>query len=285
MAPGPSRLEQVRSKTRPVFLPPKPSGEDERHLADWERMMDRSHAAGQQPIIYIDTHTHTTSSHQLKKNAKLSANDVSSVSNTSRPLSSSGRTRLSQTGVSYTGIPRYAVSGGPAFPATCVPLSGKRLLAILLPSAKVRSYTLHSFSFISSADHLRSCLARARRALSANLFPQATLDLIEQDVVSTLPSLHLFHPHAGPLYNDLKDMLYAWVIARSDEGLGYTYGAAKIAAMMLITMPMQQAFNVMRNLLERHCLRSFYGGDRSKDDVRSFPSVLKDLNFHLEISS
>lgn len=69
------------------------------------------------------------------------------------------------------------------------------------------------------------------------------------------------------MYTDLKDMLYAWVVARSDEGLGYTYGAAKIAGMMMITMPTQQAFNVMRNLLERHCMRSFYGGERSKDDV------------------
>ncbi len=105
------------------------------------------------------------------------------------------------------------------------------------------------------------------RGLAANHFPQTTLDLIEQDIRSTLPSLHLFHPEMGPMYADLKDMLYAWVVARSDEGLGYTFGAAKIAGMFLIAMPSQQAFNVMRNLLERHCLRSFYGGDRSKDDV------------------
>lgn len=95
---------------------------------------------------------------------------------------------------------------------------------------------------------------------------------MEQDIRSTLPSLHLFHHEIGPMYADLKDMLYAWVVARSDEGLGYTYGAAKIAGMMLITMPAQQAFNVMRNLLERHCMRSFYGGERSKDDVGTLAS-------------
>lgn len=62
-------------------------------------------------------------------------------------------------------------------------------------------------------------------------------------------------------------MLCAWVVSRSDEGLGYTFGIAKIAAMFLITMPAQQGFIVMRNLLERHCMRSFYGGKAAKDDV------------------
>jgi hypothetical protein len=62
-------------------------------------------------------------------------------------------------------------------------------------------------------------------------------------------------------------MLCAWVVSRSDEGLGYVTGIAKIAAMFLINMPVQTGFVVMRNLLERHCLRSFYGEKGSGDDV------------------
>lgn len=62
-------------------------------------------------------------------------------------------------------------------------------------------------------------------------------------------------------------MLYAWVVARSDEGLSYIPGAARVAAMLLINLPIQNAFNVMRNLLDRHCLRSFFGGEQAKDDV------------------
>lgn len=243
MAPGPSRLEQVRSKTRPVFLPPKPSGEDERHLADWERMMDRSHAAAEKKRKAL-------SQRRLLREQHIQASLVvweNQVIPDWRIVYRDPQIRS----LWWTGIP-------------------SNLRASLWEKAVGNSLAL-------GKDHLRSCLARARRALSANLFPQATLDLIEQDVVSTLPSLHLFHPHAGPLYNDLKDMLYAWVIARSDEGLGYTYGAAKIAAMMLITMPMQQAFNVMRNLLERHCLRSFYGGDRSKDDLEAYYRIFDAL--------
>jgi len=99
------------------------------------------------------------------------------------------------------------------------------------------------------------------------VFPQATLDQIEADVETTLPAIQIFHKENGPMHNDLKDMLFAWVVSRSDEGLGYQMGAAKVAAMLLINMPAQQGFIVMRNLLERHLLRSFFGGERSKDDV------------------
>jgi hypothetical protein len=63
-------------------------------------------------------------------------------------------------------------------------------------------------------------------------------------------------------------MLVAWVVARSDEGLSYVPGIAKIAGMLLLQMPCPQAFTLMRNLLERHCLRSFYGGPSAKEDVR-----------------
>lgn len=69
------------------------------------------------------------------------------------------------------------------------------------------------------------------------------------------------------MYSELKDMICAWVVSRSDEGLGYTVGAAKVSAMLLLNMPVEKAFVVMRNLLERHCMRSFFGGDTSKDDV------------------
>jgi hypothetical protein len=112
-------------------------------------------------------------------------------------------------------------------------------------------------------------LSRAKRALSSGVFPQATLEQIDADMATTLPAIQIFHKESGPLHDDLKDMLYAWVVSRSDEGLGYNLGAAKVAAMLLINMPAPRGFIVMRNLLERHLLRSFFGGESTKDDVRS----------------
>lgn len=117
------------------------------------------------------------------------------------------------------------------------------------------------------SDTYRMCLARALRALSAGTFPTTTLNLIDEDIRTTLPMLHIFTPNVGPLYQDLKDMLCAWVVSRSDEGLGYVLGASKIAAMFLLNMQPANAFVSMRNMLERHCMRSFYGGLAAKEDV------------------
>ena len=120
---------------------------------------------------------------------------------------------------------------------------------------------------MEDADTYRTCLARAKSALSAGSFPTTTLNLMDSDIRSTLPSLNLFHPSAGPLYQDLHDLLCAWVVSRSDEGLGYVTGASKLAAMFLLYLPSPTAFIAMRNLLERHCMRSFYGGMSCKEDV------------------
>jgi len=126
-------------------------------------------------------------------------------------------------------------------------------------------------------DHFRTCLARAKRALKSGVFPSESLSLLEKDLQTTLPALHIFHPESGPLHDDLKEMLYAWVVSRADEGLGYTLGAARVAAMLLINMPIETAFLVMRNLLDRHCLRSFFGGDRSREDVEAYYRIFDTL--------
>lgn len=91
--------------------------------------------------------------------------------------------------------------------------------------------------------------------------------MMEEDIRTTLPALKIFHPEIGPMYPDLKDLLCAWVVARSDEGLGYTFGASKVAAMLLLNMPQSSAFVTMRNLLERHCLKSLFVGESAKDNV------------------
>jgi hypothetical protein len=44
-------------------------------------------------------------------------------------------------------------------------------------------------------------------------------------------------------------------------------GAARIGAMLLLNIPPPRTFVTMRNLLDRHCLRSLYGGEGTKEDV------------------
>ncbi|KAF9454150.1 RabGAP/TBC [Macrolepiota fuliginosa MF-IS2] len=240
---GPSMFEKVRSKTRPTFLPPKPRAEDEKHLADWHNMMKLSRLAADKRRKALQERR-TARERQIEASLQLWEKEI--VPDW-RIVHKNPQLRK----IWWKGIP--------------IKLRGP-----MWEKAVGNSLAL-------SKEHYRSCLSRAKRALAANVFPKETLDLIEQDIRSTIPSLHLFHPEIGPMYTDLKDMLYAWVVARSDEGLGYTHGAAKIAGMMLITMPAQQAFNVMRNLLERHCMHSFYGGERSKDDVEAYYRIFDTL--------
>jgi hypothetical protein len=81
------------------------------------------------------------------------------------------------------------------------------------------SILLQWLTFFS--ETYKTCSIRAKRALSAGNFPADALSEIEADVQNTLPNLHIFDAVHGPMHQDLKDVLYAWVVARSDEGLGY----------------------------------------------------------------
>ncbi|KDR85483.1 hypothetical protein GALMADRAFT_234381 [Galerina marginata CBS 339.88] len=240
---GPSAFEKVRSKTRPTFLPPKPRQEDEKHMADWQKMMKQSRAIAEKRRKAL----------QERRAAREKAieDDLHIWEKEILPDWRVVHKKPELRKLWWHGIPT-------------------KLRAPLWEKAVGNELAL-------SKDHYRTCLARAKRALASGIFPQATLELIDQDMETTLPAIHIFNKENGPLYPDLKDMLCAWVVSRSDEGLGYTIGAAKIAAMLLINMPSQQAFVVMRNLLERHCMRSFFGGERSKDDVEAYYRIFDTL--------
>ncbi|KAJ7492480.1 rab-GTPase-TBC domain-containing protein [Mycena latifolia] len=240
---GPSALEKVRSRTRPSFLPPKSRQEDNKHLSEWESMMKQSRATAEK-------RRKTFQDRRLAREKKIE----DSLSIWEKDI-----------------VPDWkVVHKNPALRKLWWEGIPTKLRASMWANAVGNALAL-------SKDNYRTCIARAKRALGSGAFPSATLSLIEQDISTTLPSLHIFHQETGPLYSDLKDMMCAWVVSRSDEGLGYTLGAAKIAAMLLINMPAQQAFIVMRNLMERHCLRSFFGGEGAKDDVDAYYRIFDTL--------
>ncbi|KAJ7631070.1 rab-GTPase-TBC domain-containing protein [Roridomyces roridus] len=240
---GPSALEKVRSKTRPPFLPPKNRQEDEKHLFEWEGMMKHARAQAE------------------KKREALKARRLAREKKVEDSLQLWEKEIVPDWKVVHknAALRKLWWQGIPT-----------KLRALMWANAVGNSLAL-------SKDNFRTCNARAKRALAAGSFPSSALDLIDQDISTTLPSLHIFHHETGPLYGELKDMLCAWVVSRSDEGLGYTLGAAKIAAMLLINMPVQQGFIVMRNLLERHCLRSFFGGEGAKDEVEAYYRIFDTL--------
>ncbi|KAH9982797.1 rab-GTPase-TBC domain-containing protein [Lactifluus volemus] len=245
---GPSTFEKVLNKTRPSFLPPKSKDEDQKHMADWQKMMKRSRAAEEKRR---KAQQERRLARELQVEQSLHIWEKEILPDWKIVHRNPGMRKLW-----WAGIPT-------------------KLRATMWERAVGNALAL-------SKDTYRICLARAKRALAAGTFPTTSLGLIEQDVQNTLPSLHIFHPDSGPMYEELKDMLYAWVVSRSDEGLGYVQGTARIAAMILINMSAGPGFIVMKNLLERHCMRSFYGGLSTKDDV-GFSSAFADVEAYYRI--
>ncbi|GBE77620.1 RabGAP/TBC protein [Sparassis crispa] len=240
---GPSALDKVISKTRPPFLPPKSRKEDRKHMADWETMMKRSRAAEEKRRKTLQ-HRRLERERRIEESIHIWQRDI---------------------------VPDWTVvHRDPASRKLWWEGIPTKLRASMWQNAVGNSLVL-------GKDAYKTSLSRAKRALASGTFPTTVLGLLEDDIASTLPSLHLFRPEVGPLYEDLKEMLCAWVVSRSDEGLGYVPGVAKIAAMILINMSPPQGFIVMRNLLDRHCLRSFYGGMASRDAVEAYYRIFDTL--------
>jgi len=240
---GPSALDKVVSKTRPKFLPPKDRKEDRKHMADWEVMMKRSRAAEEKRRKALQER-------RIQRERRIEE----SIAIWEREIVPDWTVVMRDTRLRklwWQGIPT-------------------KLRAMMWQHAVGNALAL-------SKDAYKGYMSRANRALSAGTFPAAVLEYIEADIATSLPTLHLFAPGRGPLYQDLKDILCAWVVARSDEGLGYVPGVAKLAAMLLLNMALSPAFLVLRNLLERHCMRSFYGGMSSKDDVEAYYRIFDTL--------
>ncbi|KAI6153881.1 rab-GTPase-TBC domain-containing protein [Pisolithus tinctorius] len=242
-AVGPSVFQKVVSKTRPHFLPPKSREEDRKHLADWEAMMKESRAA------------------EERRRKGLQQRRMARELNIEKSMHIWEKDILPDWRVVHRDptLRKLWWNGVPT-----------KLRCVMWERAIGNTLAL-------SRDSYRSCLSRARRALSSGVFPLDILQEMEDDIVTTLPALHIFHPESGPLYQELKDVLCAWVISRADEGLGYTRGISKLAAMILVNVPTPQAFVALRNLLERHCLRAFYGDTGTKDDVEAYYRIFDTL--------
>ncbi|EJD04193.1 RabGAP/TBC [Fomitiporia mediterranea MF3/22] len=238
---GPSALEKVISKTRPTFLPPKPKEEDLKHLADWEIMMKKSREA-------------QARKRKLREERRLARERLVEES------TSIWEQQIVPDWKNAVRDPKLRKLWWHGIPP--------KLRGMMWERAVGNDLALNTY---------RTCLARASRALAAGTFPTTTLNLIDADIRSTLPTLHIFTPTAGPMYQDLLDMLCAWVVSRSDEGLGYVMGASKIAAMLLLNMQPASAFVTMRNLVERHCMRSFYGGLSCKEEVDAYYRIFDTL--------
>ena len=98
---------------------------------------------------------------------------------------------------------------------------------------------------------------------SNGLFAKETawLRAIRRDALTTLPRLHLFQP-GQPLHAPLIDLLAAHAHYRAD--VGYAFGTALPAALLVLTMPSAaDAFVALANLLNRPLPLAFLTGERA----------------------
>ncbi|KAF8514755.1 rab-GTPase-TBC domain-containing protein [Gautieria morchelliformis] len=241
---GPSAFEKVVSKTRPPYLPPKQKDEDEKHSKEWEEMMQRSRLAERRRREELEAR-------RLAREFSVEANtwlwERAVVPDWKKAMKDPNLRKLW-----WNGVPT-------------------KLRSAVWERAIGNGLAL-------SKDTYKSTLARAKNLIASKRFPTTAISLLESDIATTLQQLHIFNSSTGPLYGDLRDLLCAWVVSRADEGLGYVEGVAKIGGMLLLNLTgPAQAFLVMRNLLERGCLRAFYGGPSARDDVEAYYRIFDTL--------
>ncbi|KAL7415724.1 rab-GTPase-TBC domain-containing protein [Mrakia frigida] len=222
---GPSKFEQVMSKTRPVYLPPKDREEDMRHLKDWEKMMKTSAQHEKQRKLALQHAREARAAHQA---ALLPTWTQSILKSPRTSVAADSRLRA----VWWEGIP-------PRYRGDLWERVGGNKLGL---------------STASYASHVR----RFEISLERQAFPKTVLAELEKDASSAYPGLKLFKKD-GAMYAGLREFLGAWVVARSDEGLSYASGVHLLAATLLLNMPPQSAWITLLNLLSSSgCLRAFY---------------------------
>ena len=139
----------------------------------------------------------------------------------------------------------------------------------LPPKVRGRVWALAIGDTLSITNELFSiCLARARATLDAPgtgvgpLGKESTAALIAQDLSRTFPQLSFFQA-GGPMHDDLRDILQAYVCYRPD--IGYVQGMSFLAAMLLLNVDTAAAaFRALCNMLNRRCHLAFFQMDRDK---------------------
>lgn len=236
---GPSMLSQVISQTRPTHLPPKSKEEDQSHLESWKRIMEDSLAAEKKREAQAEASRKEKEDklvHSLPIWNRIVAEmnkDKAGVIDWHKRVDEDPKLK----NLWMDGVPSHL--RGKVW-ATCI---GNDLA---LPRESFKHY-----------------LGRAKRAIANGRFPEKARATIEEDSRSALHITKLF-VEGSPLADDLRDLLQAWVVSRSEEGLGYMQDVHWLAAMLLVNMDTSVAFIALRNLLERPTLRAFFRADTAE---------------------
>lgn len=230
--------------TRMPHLPPKPRKEEAKHLADFERMMHESKLTEKRRVVSRRS--------ELRKRQEDEENARLVWEREIMPCWTRAREDEKLWNLWWEGIPQV-------------------LRARLWPRACGNDLMLSHKLFPRA-------LESAQSAIASGTFPGVLLEAIKKDIAETLPSLRLFDEHTGPLYQDLMDVLLAFVYVRADEAsqreqLEYTDvtlthskytlyvpGAANLAAILVMNLTTTQSLILLLNLIvKKSWLKAIYG--------------------------
>ncbi|ODQ55244.1 hypothetical protein SAICODRAFT_88323 [Saitoella complicata NRRL Y-17804] len=258
--------QKVLSLTRPSWLPPKSKDEEKRHLAEYERMMQKSRDSERKAQVRQER--------DEAERERMRA-DISYVWET-RVLPN-WRTAVRDPRIRelwWQGIPsqlRGKVWGRCFGNALSVVPDSFRLASMRANEAKA--------ALVGDNDEI---LTTSEVTVRERV--RTTLLLIVGEVEMTLPELKMFQK-GGVLHEDLCTLLEAYVQYRSD--LGYVPGMSHLAALMLLNMTPQEAFIALANLLNRTLPLALYTNDEAV--ASKYRAVLEkmllerlpQLHFHL----
>jgi len=247
---APSVLDKVVSRTRQRDLPPKPRDEDERHLSEYQSML-------------LLSKQHEVKREQLANARKaqregLMASHAPIWEKEILPNWKAVRENEGLKKVWYSGSmpPRYR--------------------------ANLWSACIGNGLMVGKSSYVKS-LALANSMISSSRFPLDKLDLLEKDVEITMPQLKLFQTE-GPMHDDLRNLCLAYSVfwkekpnyvgasnhwlpcSKTDYVRKQSHGISFIAAMLLLSMPIQDAFLALVNLISNTFLKYFYDGSQDYVD-------------------
>ncbi|OLL26840.1 TBC domain-containing protein [Neolecta irregularis DAH-3] len=215
--------QKILSKTRPSWLPPKSKKEDQKHLAEYERMMKKAVRAGEKKEREIIERIERERS--LAETAKVWEKTL--IPNWDTAIDDEGVRELW-----WSGLP---------------PIVRGQVWEKAIGNA----LALSPNTFQIALDRAKKC--NPRRDENS----RATFEQIYLDVNATFPGLKIFQTS---LKQDLTDLLMvclsklmidyqAYAFYRKD--IGYVPGAHLIAAILLLNIPRQLAFIALANILNR----------------------------------
>lgn len=249
---GQSAFDKFMSRTRPSHLPPKDKAEDEEHLHEWESMMSkaREHETERRRIA---------EARQLEREKHLVAVTPRwEALLRDRDVINKVKSDKSNRELWFEGIPPH--------------LRGRAWSLAIGNSLAMHKGEMGVGQLMTDAYSMY--LKRAKRAVANGRFPPDIQNQLEDDMDETLPILHVFQ-QGSPVRDDLRDLVSAWTVYRSDEGLGYAPGITLLAAMFLLVSPPQEAFLSLCNLLARPCMHAFY--TETQDEIDAFYRIFENL--------